>query len=328
MALIKCPECGKENVSSMAVACPSCGFGIKEFFNEKSEKEEKVRQIQVESELAKIRAKLDEFYIREGAYWYRESRDTYTFFNRNSYITDDEVIKCNNPGLGHYEFIKYLEKAVTEVYNECQGTTEGLRQYNEFVFGLFKILSFDKYNCFWCYGSKMDLYNTLNVKVLERETILEIAKQNALGNYTIWSAGELSVLFRGLDESDQSLCVSYFGKKYNPEVTNDVDIEGLYQKWLEYKNQDIEFDMNLIDSFKGKRSTIKMPSPAVANIYEEPKSYKPNNINEHIPKCPTCGSPNIKKISGLSKAGSVAMWGLFSRKVHKQWHCNNCGSEW
>ena len=46
----------------------------------------------------------------------------------------------------------------------------------------------------------------------------------------------------------------------------------------------------------------------------------------NIPKCPTCGSTNIKKISGLSKVGSVAVWGLLSRKVHKQWHCNNCGS--
>lgn len=49
---------------------------------------------------------------------------------------------------------------------------------------------------------------------------------------------------------------------------------------------------------------------------------------EHLPKCPTCNSVNIKKISVTSKAASVAMWGLLSRKVHKQWHCNICGSEW
>lgn len=48
----------------------------------------------------------------------------------------------------------------------------------------------------------------------------------------------------------------------------------------------------------------------------------------NVPRCPTCQSTDIKKISGLSKAGSVAMWGVFSRKVYKQWHCNNCGSEW
>ena len=49
---------------------------------------------------------------------------------------------------------------------------------------------------------------------------------------------------------------------------------------------------------------------------------------EHLPKCPTCSSTNIKKISVTSKAASVAMWGVLSRKVHKQWHCNICGSEW
>ena len=31
MALIKCPECGK-NVSTTAVACPECGFGICDWY--------------------------------------------------------------------------------------------------------------------------------------------------------------------------------------------------------------------------------------------------------------------------------------------------------
>ena len=35
MALIKCPECGREKVSDSADACPSCGFGIKQYFAEK-----------------------------------------------------------------------------------------------------------------------------------------------------------------------------------------------------------------------------------------------------------------------------------------------------
>ncbi len=36
MALIKCPECGKENVSDSAEACPNCGFGVKEYFKNKT----------------------------------------------------------------------------------------------------------------------------------------------------------------------------------------------------------------------------------------------------------------------------------------------------
>lgn len=58
----------------------------------------------------------------------------------------------------------------------------------------------------------------------------------------------------------------------------------------------------------------------------EQKKIRPQ---PNIPKCPTCGSTNIKKISCLSKAGSVALFGIFSiGKVSKQWKCNNCGSEW
>lgn len=48
----------------------------------------------------------------------------------------------------------------------------------------------------------------------------------------------------------------------------------------------------------------------------------------NTPKCPTCGSTNLSKVSTMSKAGSVFMWGLFSQKVKKTWHCNNCKYEW
>lgn len=36
MALIKCPECGKENVSDSAEVCPNCGYGIKKHFKNKN----------------------------------------------------------------------------------------------------------------------------------------------------------------------------------------------------------------------------------------------------------------------------------------------------
>ena len=40
MALITCPECGRKKVSDTAEACPSCGFGIKAYFEKKYEEEE------------------------------------------------------------------------------------------------------------------------------------------------------------------------------------------------------------------------------------------------------------------------------------------------
>lgn len=35
MALIKCPECGRENISDVAESCPSCGYRVKEHFEKK-----------------------------------------------------------------------------------------------------------------------------------------------------------------------------------------------------------------------------------------------------------------------------------------------------
>lgn len=45
-------------------------------------------------------------------------------------------------------------------------------------------------------------------------------------------------------------------------------------------------------------------------------------------QCPYCNSTNTKKISGASKAATVAVFGLFGlSKASKQWHCNNCKSD-
>lgn len=45
-------------------------------------------------------------------------------------------------------------------------------------------------------------------------------------------------------------------------------------------------------------------------------------------ECPYCHSTNTKKISGMSKAGAVVLFGIFAiGKTSKQWHCNGCGSD-
>lgn len=44
-------------------------------------------------------------------------------------------------------------------------------------------------------------------------------------------------------------------------------------------------------------------------------------------ECPYCHSTNCKKISGVSKAGSAVLFGLFSQKARHQWHCNDCKSD-
>ena len=56
MALIKCPECGRENVSDSAESCPDCGYGIKAHFEkikreeERKERERKAKEDRIKAE--------------------------------------------------------------------------------------------------------------------------------------------------------------------------------------------------------------------------------------------------------------------------------------
>lgn len=43
--------------------------------------------------------------------------------------------------------------------------------------------------------------------------------------------------------------------------------------------------------------------------------------------CPYCGSVNVKKVSTISRMASVGFFGIGSKKIGKQWHCNNCKSD-
>ena len=59
--------------------------------------------------------------------------------------------------------------------------------------------------------------------------------------------------------------------------------------------------------------------------HPENKSFK---LSTPTITCPYCKSTNTKKISGLSKAVSVGLFGIFALgKTTKQFHCNNCQAD-
>lgn len=58
------------------------------------------------------------------------------------------------------------------------------------------------------------------------------------------------------------------------------------------------------------------------NVRQKQISYGKPTIT-----CPYCQSTNTSKISATSKFINTAVWGIFGTKRHKQWHCNDCGSD-
>lgn len=47
-----------------------------------------------------------------------------------------------------------------------------------------------------------------------------------------------------------------------------------------------------------------------------------------VPRCPTCGSTNVERISIGSKAVGGYMFGIFSSNVRNTYRCNNCKYKW
>lgn len=86
------------------------------------------------------------------------------------------------------------------------------------------------------------------------------------------------------------------------------------RKGIQFTKQDFE------DYLQSKRiEQLSKYKEASKNNIETKKS-------DDVPKCPICGSLKIQKISSMNRAVNIAIWGIFSTKINKQWHCTKCGS--
>ncbi|OKZ77458.1 MAG: hypothetical protein BHV87_01380 [Clostridiales bacterium 36_14] len=64
-----------------------------------------------------------------------------------------------------------------------------------------------------------------------------------------------------------------------------------------------------------------------ANLKQQ-EQVQESRAEENKPRCPTCGSTNIEKISLGKKAVGGALFGIFSSNVRKSMHCKSCGYKW
>ncbi len=74
MALVKCPECGRENVSDTAESCPNCGYAIKIHFDKILQEEEKKKQRELLQKQLEESQKQCEEDISQRAQWIRVSK--------------------------------------------------------------------------------------------------------------------------------------------------------------------------------------------------------------------------------------------------------------
>lgn len=101
-----------------------------------------------------------------------------------------------------------------------------------------------------------------------------------------------------------------------------IDAKRLQQQFIDLGNSvDIEIDENSV-------SKVDIFSEMQTNEKARQEKYKSTNVEENKPKCPTCQSTNITKISGTKRWLSTGLFGLASSDVGKTMECKNCGYKW
>lgn len=97
-----------------------------------------------------------------------------------------------------------------------------------------------------------------------------------------------------------------------------------------YIIEDISTDKNFIQAMIDlKEKDIIEYNLKMSQFKSQLEQQESNKAqNDTMPRCPHCKSTNIKPISALNRGASIAMWGVFSKKINKSFECLNCKYTW
>lgn len=98
-----------------------------------------------------------------------------------------------------------------------------------------------------------------------------------------------------------------------------------------YRNKTVslakQFGENQFDETIYK-SRLKKLNQDFEKSKNKPYSFEKPRINQNRPKCPTCQSTKIRKISATRRAVGALGFGLLSKTAKSQFECMNCGYKW
>lgn len=125
-------------------------------------------------------------------------------------------------------------------------------------------------------------------------------------------------------------------KEWMKKHKKDTDLQ---TKWVEYyTGQPLDpelvakreaYNKRIIEYITSGKSLDDYHAKKMEKAVHEAENKLETNPTPPAPvvTCPYCHSTNTKKISQMSRVTSIGFWGVFSKKIGKQWHCNDCGSD-
>lgn len=92
-------------------------------------------------------------------------------------------------------------------------------------------------------------------------------------------------------------------------------------------------DITRSASFYDSMIKLKQDNPIefqlkMAQLKNQVQQQKSVTSSSNKPKCPTCGSTNIRKMGGVERGASIVAFGIFSKKINKTFKCDNCDYTW
>lgn len=238
MALLKCPECGKENVSDTAISCPDCGFSIQQYL--KTKQDEKYIQKEKERLQSELAKKLSEI---------------------------DSLQKPQKPTI-----------------------SKVMASDNRWVFVICAIMA--------VFGLAILIYS-----------IAATGKAN--GFLVVVTIFCIIMMFVGLSDIKET---------YKKQLSEYQDFDGFKENQKKRIQENYDYRIKNIKPKTTQKETV-YPDTA------QKGTYIPAGIRSSL-KCPACGSYYVKRISTTSRVASIAMVGLASSKIGKQYECKNCKHKW
>lgn len=295
MALIKCPECGKE-ISDKSKQCIHCGFPI-----------------EIEQEKTNDKANANIRNIGGVDY---DLTEVFECVKRYDKLSAIKILR-EITGLGLAEAKDMVE---TFIYDDSLVSSNSIKTEITINNQANSDTTTEKYE-----------NNTINetqeetVKRLKKDKISEIL---AMIGVVIWSILWSVICVWAWQESDDGslgilIVVAFFCAAFGwiillcsgstiQQIEEDIQLASTdIEKYREIANKRI------------KDAAIKA-KVMEANIKAEEKAKE---ILEH-PQCPMCGSRNTQKISTMNRTISVGVAGLASSKIGKQYECRRCNHKW
>lgn len=139
---------------------------------------------------------------------------------------------------------------------------------------------------------------------------------------------EMNWIDKAVYESNQRILAEFYEKQKEEKAKKEL----LEKYENDFRERKISLDEIIryrrLLATDEERRRMDQEDTAREQREKEKRQLEQNQKEQFVPRCPTCGSSDIKKISTTAKVIGAGLFGLLSKTAKSQFECKNCGYKW